>query len=81
MGMISDWILYRLSGRYVTDPSIGSSSAMFNLKRRAWSREAAELCGLSAGSPPRGRGVRECHGGGDQTQRHQRPVSQPARPS
>lgn len=46
LGMISDWILYRLSGRYVTDPSIGSSSAMFNLKRRDWSPEVAELCGL-----------------------------------
>jgi autoinducer 2 (AI-2) kinase len=46
LGMISDWILYRLSGRHVTDPSIGSSSAMFNLKRREWSPEVAELCGL-----------------------------------
>src|SRR5580698_8507835 len=27
LGMISDWILFKLSGRYVTDPSIGSSSA------------------------------------------------------
>jgi autoinducer 2 (AI-2) kinase len=46
LGMISDWILYRLSGKFVTDPSIGSSSAMFNLERRRWSKEVAELCGL-----------------------------------
>jgi autoinducer-2 kinase len=46
LGMISDWILFRLSGLYVTDPSIGSSSAMFSLKRREWSPKAAELCGL-----------------------------------
>ena len=47
MGMISDWILFRLSGKYVTDPSIGSSSAMFDLRRRDWSPKVAELCGLS----------------------------------
>lgn len=46
MGMISDWLLYRLSGRYVTDPSIGSSSAMFDLKKRRWSPRAAEITGL-----------------------------------
>ncbi len=46
MGMLSDWILYRLSGRFVTDPSVGSSSAMFDLKRRRWSPAIAELCSL-----------------------------------
>ena len=46
MGMLSDWILYRLSGRFVTDPSVGSNSAMFDLKRRRWSRAIPELCGL-----------------------------------
>jgi autoinducer-2 kinase len=46
LGMISDWILFRLSGRYVTDPSIGSSSAMFDLKKRDWSHEVTEICGL-----------------------------------
>ena len=48
VGMLSDWILYRLSGRFVTDPSVGSSSAMFDLKRRRWSRVIPELCGLRA---------------------------------
>ncbi len=52
MGMISDWILYRLSGRYVTDPSIGSSSAMFDLAHRRWSPETTELCGLKTGTLP-----------------------------
>jgi autoinducer 2 (AI-2) kinase len=47
MGMISDWMLYRLCGRHVTDPSIGSSSAMFDLKKRRWSPRAAEITGLS----------------------------------
>ncbi|MEM3406741.1 MAG: autoinducer-2 kinase [Nitrososphaerota archaeon] len=44
--MISDWILYKLTGRYVTDPSIGSSSNMFDLKKRKWSKEIIEICGL-----------------------------------
>src|ERR1700722_8324372 len=52
MGMLSDWILYRLSGRFVTDPSVGSSSAMFDLRRRRWSPAIAELCGLDVGIFP-----------------------------
>lgn len=45
-GMLSDWILYRLSGCFVTDPSAGSSSAMFDLERRTWSEPVLELLGL-----------------------------------
>jgi autoinducer 2 (AI-2) kinase len=44
--MLSDWILFRLGGRYVTDPSIGSSSGMFDLARRAWCDEIIALCGF-----------------------------------
>jgi autoinducer 2 (AI-2) kinase len=46
MTMLSDWILFRLGGCHVTDPSIGSSSGMFDLARRAWSDEILALCGL-----------------------------------
>src|SRR5260221_10223464 len=45
--MLSDWILFKLCGEYVTDPSIGSSSGMFDLARRTWSEEIVEMCGLS----------------------------------
>jgi len=48
VGMISDWILFRLSGRFVTDPSVGSSSGMFDLMKRAWSERTAGLCGLDS---------------------------------
>ena len=48
MGMLSDWILYRLSCSFVTDPSIGSSSGLFDLTKRGWSRRTAELCGLDS---------------------------------
>ncbi len=47
MGMLSDWVLYRLTGRFVTDPSSGSSSNLFDLARRSWSPESLSLVGLS----------------------------------
>jgi autoinducer 2 (AI-2) kinase len=46
MTMIGDWILYKLSGRFVTDPSLGSSSDLFDLSKRTWSDRIIELCGL-----------------------------------
>src|SRR5579862_9348045 len=53
MGMIADWILYRLSGEFVTEPSIGSSSGMFDLKKRSWSPEIMEMIGLERSIFPR----------------------------
>jgi autoinducer 2 (AI-2) kinase len=52
MGMLSDWVLYRLTGRYVTDPSSGSSSNLFDLARRTWSPESLDVVGLSASVMP-----------------------------
>jgi autoinducer-2 kinase len=46
--MLSDWILYKLCGEYVTDPSVGSSSGMFDLAQRTWSKEIIKMCGLSS---------------------------------
>jgi autoinducer 2 (AI-2) kinase len=45
--MLSDWILFKLGGCHVTDPSVGSSSGMFDLARRTWSDEIVALCGVS----------------------------------
>jgi autoinducer 2 (AI-2) kinase len=39
--MLGDWVIYRLSGVFCTDPSLGSSSNLFDLARRAWSAETA----------------------------------------
>ena len=39
--MLGDWVLTRLSGEYVTDPSLGSSSGLFDLASRQWSQETA----------------------------------------
>ncbi len=46
MNMLADWITYRLSGEFVTDPSIGSSSGMFELSAGDWSEEIIEICGM-----------------------------------
>ena len=48
VGMLSDWALYRLTGRFVTDPSAGSSSDLFDLRTRTWSAELLDLVGLPA---------------------------------
>jgi autoinducer 2 (AI-2) kinase len=42
--MLADWIGYRLSGEFFTDPSIGSSSGMFDLATRTWSPEIIDIC-------------------------------------
>ena len=52
MGMLSDWVLYRLTGRFVTDPSSGSSSNLFDLAQRSWSVESLGLVGLPASVVP-----------------------------
>jgi autoinducer-2 kinase len=46
VGMLGDWILTRLSGEFVTDPSLGSSSGMFALARREWSERVLDICDL-----------------------------------
>ncbi|MEM2123646.1 MAG: autoinducer-2 kinase, partial [Candidatus Bathyarchaeia archaeon] len=46
MTMLSDWINYKLTGIFATDPSIGSSSGLFDLSKRTWSDEIIELCGI-----------------------------------
>jgi autoinducer 2 (AI-2) kinase len=46
VGMLGDWILTKLSGAFVTDPSLGSSSGMFDLAERDWSERVLEICGL-----------------------------------
>ncbi len=39
--MLGDWVIARLSGVYCTDPSLGSSSNLFDLRHRTWSAESA----------------------------------------
>jgi autoinducer 2 (AI-2) kinase len=52
LGMLSDWIVYRLTGQHVTEPSCGSSSGMFTLAGRRWSESIPAMCGLPAAALP-----------------------------
>ncbi len=53
MSMISDWVLFRLSGELATDPSCGSSSGLFDLKNGNWARSLIAELGLPAEIFPR----------------------------
>lgn len=46
VGLLGDWVLTRLSGEFVTDPSLGSSSGMFELADRDWSDHVLAMVGL-----------------------------------
>lgn len=46
MSMISDWVLFKLCGNIVTDPTAGSSSGIFDLRSRNWSDAIIEMCRL-----------------------------------
>lgn len=51
-GMLSDWVATRLTGEFTTEPTCGSSSAMFNLSSRTWSSELAEAIGINTSILP-----------------------------
>lgn len=44
--MLSDWILYKLSGEFVTDYSIASSSGLLNISKKTWSERITDLLEL-----------------------------------
>lgn len=48
LSMLSDWVNRRLCGEYLTDPTCGSSSALFDLERRTWAPELTARVGLEA---------------------------------
>ncbi len=52
VSMVSDWVLFKLSGKIVTESTAGSSSGIFDLCARTWSQEAIEMCDLPKGIYP-----------------------------
>jgi autoinducer 2 (AI-2) kinase len=46
LGMISDWILARLSGEHAADPANACTTGLFSLARRTWAPELASRWGL-----------------------------------
>lgn len=52
IGLISDWAATRLTGEFFTEPSAGSSTALFDLGRRHWSRALFDLLDIDDGLCP-----------------------------
>jgi autoinducer 2 (AI-2) kinase len=57
IGMFNDWIIYRLSGTLIVEPSNGSTTGLFDLQTRAWDTSITRRCGLRDDIFPE---VREC---------------------
>jgi len=43
---INDWITFRLSGEYVTEPSSASATGFYDIKNQKWSEEISSALGL-----------------------------------
>ncbi|MDR0552044.1 MAG: autoinducer-2 kinase [Spirochaetaceae bacterium] len=52
IGMINDWLIYKLSGVFTSEPSNGSTTGLFSLKTRRWDAAIAARCGLHTGIFP-----------------------------
>jgi autoinducer 2 (AI-2) kinase len=46
IGMINDWLIYRLCGVLAVEPSNGSTTGLFDLKSRKWDINIAKRCGI-----------------------------------
>ena len=44
--LASDWAVYKLCGRVVTEPGNASSTLLMDVKTRSWSHEIASACGI-----------------------------------
>jgi len=50
--LIKDWILFRLTGEWVTDYSITSATGLLDIRRLEWDAEALDLAGVTAAKLP-----------------------------
>lgn len=51
--LLEDWILYRLSGQFVTEPTIQSSSLYYDIAGKCWWREMLDFIGIREEQLPR----------------------------
>lgn len=51
-GTIDSWLLFKLTGRHVTDYSNASRTLLFDIRKLAWDAELCELLGVPVGSLP-----------------------------
>src|ERR1700722_3030753 len=52
-GTIDSWLLFKLTGDHVTDPSNASRTMLFDISRGAWDEELCALLGVPMRSLPR----------------------------
>ena len=57
-----DYLNYKLSGQFVTEPSDASGMLLFDVKNKCWSREMLEICGISVDLLPKVCDSYECTG-------------------
>ena len=50
--MLEDWILYRLTGNFVTEPTIQSSTIYYDVVNKCWWNEMLDYIGVSADKLP-----------------------------
>lgn len=48
ISMISDWALFKLSGKIAVDPSNGGTTGIFSLEKRKWVKEMARKVGIKS---------------------------------
>ena len=51
--MLEDWVLYRLTGNYVTEPTIQSSTIYYDIHNMCWWDEMLDFIGVDKGDLPR----------------------------
>ncbi|MBR7116084.1 MAG: hypothetical protein IKC87_00025 [Clostridia bacterium] len=51
--MLEDWVLYRLTGNYVTEPTIQSSTIYYDIHNMCWWDEMLDFIGIEADTLPR----------------------------
>ncbi len=50
--LLEDWILYGLTGQFVTEPTIQSSTIYYDIRARVWWHEMLDFIGISTGQLP-----------------------------
>jgi glycerol kinase len=51
-GTVDSWLLYKLTGRHVTDYTNASRTMLFDIRRLAWDAELCDLLGVDPGRLP-----------------------------
>ena len=46
VGMFNDWLIYKMTGKLAVEPSNGSTTGIFDLRKRTWDPSIAAKCGL-----------------------------------